>query len=103
MSNNTVVFINVLEVDPAKKQELVDLLKEGTENVIRARSGFVSSAIFTSTDGSRVVNVARWQSAEDIKATQSDPKAAQYAKRALEIARPSPGVYTLVAEYEGAR
>ncbi len=103
MSNNTVVFINVLEVEPARKQELVDLLKEGTENVIRARSGFVSSAIFASADGSRVVNMARWRSAEDIKATQGDPKAAQYAERALEIARPSPGVYTLVAEYEGAR
>ncbi len=39
MPDKSVVFINVLEVEPARQHELVELLKEGTEKVIRARSG----------------------------------------------------------------
>lgn len=100
MSDKDVVFINVLEVEPARQHELINLLKEGTERVIRVRSGFLSSTIFASSDGTRVVNIARWRSAEDIQPILSDPDAARYAKAAAAIARPNPGVYNLVAAYD---
>lgn len=99
MSDKGVVFINVLEVEPARQQELVKLLKEATEKVIRVRSGFLSSRILASSDGARVVNIARWRSVADIQATQRDPDAAAYAKAVAELARPSPGTYAVAAEY----
>lgn len=98
--SSPVTFINVIDVDPSRQQELIDLLKEGTERVMAKRPGFVSVTLLASADGRRVVNLARWQRAEDVKATQSDPAAAEYAKRTAAVASAAaPGVYAVVAEY----
>ncbi|NLP85497.1 antibiotic biosynthesis monooxygenase [Microbacterium sp. CFH 90308] len=97
--SSPVTFINVIDVDPSQQQEVIDILQEGTENVISRRPGFVSATILASADGSRVINVARWDSADDVKATQADPVAAEYAKRTAAIATPGPGIYTAVSEF----
>jgi heme-degrading monooxygenase HmoA len=97
--SSPVTFINVIDVDPSQQQEVVDILTEGTEQVISKRPGFISVTILASLDKSRVINVARWQSLDDAKATQGDPLAAEYAKRAAAIATPNPGVYTVVSEF----
>lgn len=94
-----VTFINVIDVDPSKQQEVIDILNEGTERVISKRPGFVSVTILASADRSRVVNIARWESADDVKATQADPIAAEYVTRTAAIATPSPGVYAVVSEF----
>lgn len=97
-----VTFVNVVDVDPAKQQEVIDLLVEGTEQVMSKRTGFISVTLLASLDKSRVINVARWKSAADVKATQSDPAAAEYAKRAAALAaQASPGLYTVVGEFTG--
>ena len=96
---NPVTFINVVEVEPSKQQEVIDVLREGTEQVMSKRPGFSSVTILSSLDKGRVVNIARWDSAQDVAATQSDPAAAEYAKRTAEIASAQPGVYAVVAEY----
>lgn len=96
-----VTFVNVVDVDPAKQQEVIDLLVEGTEQVMSKRPGFISVTLLASLDKSRVINVARWESAADVKATQSDPAAAEYAKRAAALARATPGLYTVVGEFTG--
>ncbi len=82
--SNPATFINVVDIDPAKLQEVIDLLTEGGEKVMSRRPGFISVTLLASLDKSRVINVARWESAEDIKATQSDPEAAEYAEHALD-------------------
>jgi heme-degrading monooxygenase HmoA len=92
------VFINVFEVEPSRQQDLVDILSEGTEEVIRHRPGFVSVTLLASVDGRRVINHAEWRDAADAKATQGDPAAAEYARRAAAIAQASPGIYSVVAE-----
>ncbi|MEU1755618.1 antibiotic biosynthesis monooxygenase [Micromonospora matsumotoense] len=94
-----VTFINVIDVDPSRQQELIDLLVEGTEKVVSRRPGFVSVTLLASLDRTRVVNVARWESTDDVKATQSDPEAAEYARRTAAIAQASPGLYTVVGEF----
>ncbi len=96
-----VTFVNVVDVDPAKQQEVIDLLVEGTEKVMSKRPGFISVTLLASLDKSRVINVARWESAEDVKATQSDPEAAEYAKRTAALAQATPGLYTLAGEFTG--
>lgn len=96
-----VTFVNVVDVDPAKQQEVIDLLVEGTEKVMSKRPGFISVTLLASLDKSRVINVARWESVEDVKATQSDPAAAEYAKRTAALAQATPGLYTVVGEFTG--
>ncbi len=96
-----VTFINVIDVDPSKAQEVVDILKEGTDKIMSRRPGFVSATILVNSDRTRVVNIARWRSADDIRATQADPAAAEYAKRTSAIATATPGIYTTVSEHHG--
>ncbi|MFN8202968.1 MAG: antibiotic biosynthesis monooxygenase [Solirubrobacteraceae bacterium] len=97
--SDPVTFVNVIDVDPSKHQELIDLLAEGTEKVMSKRPGFISVTLLASLDRTRVINVARWASADDVKATQADPDAAEYAKRTAAIARPGPGLYAVVGEF----
>ncbi len=98
-TNAPVTFINVIDVEPARQQELISLLKEGTEKVIRHQPGFVSVTLLASLDGTRVVNLAQWRSPDDIKATQGNPDARQYAVRTAELAKASPNVFSVIAEY----
>ncbi|MQY26700.1 antibiotic biosynthesis monooxygenase family protein [Nocardia aurantia] len=97
----TANFFNVIEVDPAKQKELIELLNEATETVIRHRPGFVSVTLFASVDGSKVINLAQWASPDDAKATMGDPAAQEFAKRTAALGKPSPGVYKIVSEFKG--
>lgn len=90
MSDHAVEFINVMEVKPDRSQELITLLVEGTEEVIRHRPGFVSSRVLVSTDGSCVVNHVLWRQLEDLQATRGDPRVGKVAARIAAIARPRP-------------
>lgn len=94
-----VTFINVLDVEPDAQGAVIDVLKEGIEEVMRHRPGFVSGTILASKDGTAVVNIARWLSVDDVRATQADATAAAYARRAAALATPAPNVYSVVAEY----
>lgn len=95
----TVTFINVLDVDPERQQELIALLKEGTEEVIRHRPGFVSLTLYASADGKRVVNVAEWRSAKDVAATREDPAAQEYAKRTARVATAAASLCSVVGRW----
>src|SRR5438445_7385409 len=98
-SKSEAVFVNVIEVDPSRYQELVAIVMEGNETVIRHRDGFISALIAATPDQSRVATVARWKSADAMKALQSDPVVMEYVKRTAAVARPKQGVFTIVAEY----
>ncbi|MFY1622006.1 antibiotic biosynthesis monooxygenase [Micromonospora sp. WMMD723] len=97
--SDPVTFVNVIDVDPSRQQELIDLLVEGTEKVVARRPGLVSVTLLASLDRTRVVNVARWRSADDVRATQADPEAAGYARRTAALAQADPGLYTVVGEF----
>jgi len=62
------VFVNVIEVDPNRYEQLMEILKEGNDSVIRHRKGFISCLLLANADRSRVITVARWTSADGIKA-----------------------------------
>lgn len=99
-ADETVTFINVLEVEPAKQRQLVEVMTESAEKVIRHRPGCISVSVLASNDGTRVVSYAQWRSADDIKATREDPQAQKYAKRAAELAKASPNIYSVAAVLE---
>ena len=99
MSDAEITFVNVIDVEPEKYAEVLALLKEGTESVISKRQGFVSVTLLASKDHRRLINIAKWRSAEDIRATQADPAAAEFTKRMAQIGTPSPGLFEVVGEY----
>lgn len=99
--SDPVMFVNVVDVDPRRQQEVIDLLVEGTERVVSRRPGFVSGTLLASLDKTRVINVVRWEGADAAQATRSDPEAAAYAERVAAIARPDPALYRVVGEPSG--
>lgn len=90
------VLINTFTVDPAKADELVQLLVEATEDVMKAMPGFVSANLHVSEDRTRVVNYAQWRSKADFEAMRRNPEAGPHMKAAAELAEGfEPVIYEL--------
>ncbi|MGC2410804.1 MAG: antibiotic biosynthesis monooxygenase [Methyloceanibacter sp.] len=53
------VLINTFTVDPARQQELINLLNHATETVMRKLPGFMSASFHKSFDGKHVATYAQ--------------------------------------------
>lgn len=95
-SNRYATLINSFSVEPEKQQELVDLLNEVTEKVMRHQPGFVSASIHASTDGKRVVNYVQWESAKAFEAMMSNEEAREHMGKASKLAEADPHIYRVV-------
>ncbi|MGA5037029.1 putative quinol monooxygenase [Streptomyces capoamus] len=62
-------------VPAERRDELVQTIRTFVQEEVRHRSGFVSSTVHTSQDGTRVINYAQWESREAFEAFQSDADA----------------------------
>ena len=95
-------LINVFVVAPERQRELVDLLTRVTEETMMRAPGFVSANLHASTDGTRVVNYAQWESAEAFQAMLADPGAQEHMRQAQEICESSdPRLYTVESVHHG--
>ncbi|MET0900613.1 MAG: antibiotic biosynthesis monooxygenase family protein [Mycobacterium sp.] len=93
-------LINVFTVDPANAEELSRLLTAATEEVMCQLDGFISANIHRSTDGTRVVNYAQWDSAQAFQAMLGNPVARDHLDRAAELAVSyDPHLYTVDATH----
>jgi heme-degrading monooxygenase HmoA len=79
-------LINVFTVAPERASELAAMLDDATEKVMRHIPGFISANIHVSTDGTRVVNYAQWESAQACQAMLADPAAREHMAPAAELA-----------------
>ncbi len=87
-------LINLYEVVPEKQAELVQLLADATEKVMRHQPGFISVNIHRSVDGTRVVNYAQWASKEDFEQMMKSPEAQTQIKQFAALAKSvSPALY----------
>jgi quinol monooxygenase YgiN len=80
------VLINTFEVAPEKADELVDLLKDATKQVMSRIDGFVSANLHVSTDKKRVVNYAQWRDKAAFDAMQKNPEAGKHMAAAAKLA-----------------
>jgi quinol monooxygenase YgiN len=80
-------LINVFTVEPEKQQQLLDVLIEATEQVIRSLPGFISANFHKSIDGVRVTNYAQWESEEALQAMLRNPDAMEHIKVCQQIAK----------------
>lgn len=89
-------LINVFTVEPQRAADLVELLRQATDDVMRHVPGFITANIHLSTDGTRVVNYAQWRSADDFQAMLADPVAREHMGRCADIAVSyDPHLYTV--------
>lgn len=89
-------LINVFTVHPDRQRQLVDLLTAATDEVMRHQPGFVAANIHASTDGTKVVNYAQWESEEAFHAMLANPNAQAHMGQAAEIAETfEPHLYTV--------
>jgi len=94
-------LINVFIVEPARATELADLLQAATDDVMRHLDGFRSANIHVSTDGTRVVNYAQWDSLAAFEAMMANPKARDHMAGAAELATSfDPHFYTVESVHE---
>jgi heme-degrading monooxygenase HmoA len=96
-------MINVFTVDPERATELVELLRAATEEKMQFVPGFISANIHLSTDGTRVVNYAQWQSSEAYQAVFADPSAREHMEVCAAVATSfEPHLYTVESVHHGA-
>ena len=76
--NRMVTLINVFTVEPARRQQLEELLIRATQVTVRHLPGFVSANIHKSVDGTRVENYAQWRSREDFEAMLRNSEASTH-------------------------
>ncbi len=96
-----VTLINTFIVQPEKQDELVDVLDQATERVMRDRPGFISANIHRSLDGKRVVNYAQWRCKADLDATYAEPACREHMAKAAGLAEWfEPVLYTVSSVHE---
>jgi antibiotic biosynthesis monooxygenase (ABM) superfamily enzyme len=79
-------FINVFTVEPEKHLELLELLKETTENIMSKLPGYISASIHLSFDKKTVTNYAQWESLEDFQNMLRNQDALIHRKKVAAIA-----------------
>ncbi|MDT5196801.1 MAG: hypothetical protein QOH20_3555 [Mycobacterium sp.] len=94
-------LINVFTVEPEQAPALAALLSDATDDVMRHLPGFVSANIHVSTDGTRVVNYAQWESSEAFEAMLADPTAREHMAKAAGLASGfDPHLYTVESVHQ---
>ena len=89
-------LINVFTVEPDRTRALTELLTIATDEVVQHLPGFVSANIHLSTDRTRVVNYAQWDSAEAFQAMLNNPQAREHIDKAAALAASfDPHLYTV--------
>jgi quinol monooxygenase YgiN len=86
MSDESVILINLLKVKPGKQDELVALLKQNTDTVIRTLRGWKTTRLIAAKDGAGVAIYSEWETPEAVEAMRSDPRMKAYFPKIMELA-----------------
>src|SRR6218665_155487 len=93
-------LINVFTVAPERQAELVRLLEEATEEVMRHLPGFISANIHRDLEGTRVANYAQWASREHFEAMLRNPRAQTHMRAAAALVEKfEPHLYEVVSTH----
>lgn len=89
-------LINVFTVQPETAKPLAELLRAATEDVMCHLNGFRTANIHVSTDGTRVVNYAQWETAQAYEDMLANPAAREHMAKAAGMAISfDPHLYTV--------
>jgi heme-degrading monooxygenase HmoA len=79
-------LINVFTVPPARHDELFELLKKTTQDVMQKMPGYISTSLHLSDDRTTITNYVQWASQADFKNMMEHPEALRRIHEAAEIA-----------------
>ena len=105
MSNEPVILINLLKVEPAKQSALIALLKENTDAVIRTLDGWKTTQLIAAKDGASVVLYPERDTPAAVEAMRDDPGMKAYRPTPMDPAGldPTPGPAGHHAQQTAAR
>lgn len=86
MSDESVILINLLKVEPTKQDALIALLKQSTDTVVRTLHGWKATRLIATKDGAGVVIYSEWETSAAIEAMRSDPRMKAYFPKIIELA-----------------
>ena len=86
MSDDRVILVNLMKVEPGNQDALIALLKANIDEVIRTLPGWKATRLIASKDGAGVVIYSEWDSAASVEAMRADPRMKAYFPRLLELA-----------------
>jgi len=79
-------LINVFTVKPEHQQQLIDILVEADQTIMKRLPGYISASIHRSLDRTKVTNYARWENAEALEAMLHNPEAIPHLQALRQIA-----------------
>jgi heme-degrading monooxygenase HmoA len=91
-------LINTFTVAPERQEEVINLLIETTDKVMKRLPGFVSANIHRGLDGRHVANYAQWRTRDAFEAMLRNPEAQAHMREIAQIANAEPLLYE-VAEH----
>ena len=86
MSEEPVVLINLLKVEPAKRDALIALLKQNTDTVVSTLAGWKSTRLIAAREGANVVIYSEWETPAAVEAMRDDPRMKAYLPKILALA-----------------
>lgn len=86
MSDQSVVLINLLKVNPAKQDALIALLEQNIETVVRTLPGWKTTRLIAAKDGAGVAIYSEWETPAAVEAMRSDPRMKAYFPKIAELA-----------------
>lgn len=90
-------LINVFTVLPEKHQQLFDLLKNATEEVMCKLPGYISANLHISDDKKTITNYAQWATLQDFQNMMKNEQAGKHMKMAAELTEEfKPVTYSII-------
>ena len=86
MSDESVILINLLKVEPGKQNALIALLKQSTDTVIRTLPGWKTTRLIAAKNGAGVVIYSEWESPAAVEAMRGDPRMQAYFPKIAALA-----------------
>jgi quinol monooxygenase YgiN len=86
MSEEPVVLINLLKVEPANQDALIALLEQNIDSVIVTLAGWKSTRLIAAADGASVVICSEWESPAAVAAMREDPRMQAYFPKVAALA-----------------
>jgi quinol monooxygenase YgiN len=75
-----------LTVDPANHGEVLDMLRDNINTVIRTLDGWIATDLIASADRARIVIHSQWRDAAAVTAMQTDPRMVAYYPKLAALA-----------------
>ncbi len=86
VTKEVTTLINILTVERESQSELIELLRDNTENVVGTLDGWISTRFIAGKDHRQVVIYSQWRDLASVEAMRANPDMAAYFPRIRALA-----------------